>query len=83
MLEKQREKIELASVDDRFLLKKVAKDEQLENQEIPHLNCIRSRSPFKVKWMMMQMIETADSIKKYGVLLLRLLHLCLMAVMSW
>ena len=83
-LEKQREKIELASVDDLFSTEESRQDEQLEKiQEIPYLNCIRSRiTPSKVKDDD-AMIETADSIKSMAFWFLRLPDLCLMAVMSW
>lgn len=68
-LEKQREKIELASVDDLFSTEESRQDEQLEKiQEIPlsELHPFKDH-PFKVKDND-AMIETADSIKKYGVL---------------
>lgn len=68
-LEKQREKIELASVDDLFSTEESRQDEQLEKiQEIPlsELHPFKNH-PFKVKDDD-AMIETADSIKKYGVL---------------
>ena len=68
-LEKQREKIELASVDDLFSTEESRQDEQLEKiQEIPlsELHPFKDH-PFKVKDDD-AMIETADSIKKYGVL---------------
>ena len=62
-------KIELASVDDLFSTEKSRQDEQLEKiQEIPlsELHPFKDH-PFKVKDDD-AMIETADSIKKYGVL---------------
>ena len=62
-------KIELASVDDLFSTEESRQDEQLEKiQEIPlsELNPFKDH-PFKVKDDD-AMIETADSIKKYGVL---------------
>ena len=62
-------KIELASVDDLFSTEKSWQDEQLEKiQEIPlsELHPFKDH-PFKVKDDD-AMIETADSIKKYGVL---------------
>lgn len=62
-------KIELASVDDLFSTEESRQDEQLEkNQEIPlsELHPFKDH-PFKVKDDD-AMIETADSIKKYGVL---------------
>ena len=62
-------KIELASVDDLFSTEESRQDEQLEKiQEIPlsELHPFKDR-PFKVKDDD-AMIETADSIKKYGVL---------------
>ena len=62
-------KIELASVDDRFSTEESRQDEQLEKiQEIPlsELHPFKDH-PFKVKDDD-AMIETADSIKKYGVL---------------
>ena len=68
-LEKQREKIELASVDDLFSTEESRQDEQLEKiQEIPlsELHPFKDH-PFKVKDDD-AMLETADSIKKYGVL---------------
>ena len=64
-LEKQREKIELASVDDLFSTEESRQDEQLEKiQEIPlsELHPFKDH-PFKVKDDD-AMIETADSIKK-------------------
>ena len=63
------EKIELASVDDLFSTEESRQDEQLEKiQEIPlsELHPFKDH-PFKVKDDD-AMIETADSIKKYGVL---------------
>ena len=68
-LEKQREKIELASVDDLFSTEESRQDEQLEKiQEIPlsELHPFKDH-PFKVKDDD-AMIEASDSIKKYGVL---------------
>ena len=62
-------KIELASVDDLFSTEESRHDEQLEKiQEIPlsELHPFKDH-PFKVKDDD-EMIETADSIKKYGVL---------------
>ena len=62
-------KIELASVDDLFSTEESQQDEQLEKiQEIPlsELHPFKDH-PFKVKDDD-AMIETADSIKKYGVL---------------
>ena len=62
-------KIELASVDDLFSTEESRQDEQLEKiQEIPlsELHPLKDH-PFKVKDDD-AMIETADSIKKYGVL---------------
>ena len=62
-------KIELASVDDLFSTEESRQDEQLEKiQEIPlsELHPFKDH-PFKVKDDD-EMIETADSIKKYGVL---------------
>ena len=62
-------KIELASVDDLFSTEESRQDEQLEKiQEIPlsELHPFKDH-PFKVKGKF-AMIETADSIKKYGVL---------------
>ena len=62
-------KIELASVDDLFSTEESRQDEQLEQiQEIPlsELHPFKDH-PFKVKDDD-AMIETADSIKKYGVL---------------
>ena len=62
-------KIELASVDDPFSTEESRQDEQLEKiQEIPlsELHPFKDH-PFKVKDDD-AMIETADSIKKYGVL---------------
>lgn len=62
-------KIELASVDDLFSTEESRQDEQLEKiQEIPlsELHPFKDH-PFKVKDDDV-MIETADSIKKYGVL---------------
>ena len=62
-------KIELASVDDQFSTEESRQDEQLEKiQEIPlsELHPFKDH-PFKVKDDD-AMIETADSIKKYGVL---------------
>ena len=62
-------KIELASVDDLFSTEERRQDEQLEKiQEIPlsELHPFKDH-PFKVKDDD-AMIETADSIKKYGVL---------------
>ena len=62
-------KIELASVDDLFSDEESRQDEQLEKiQEIPlsELHPFKDH-PFKVKDDD-AMIETADSIKKYGVL---------------
>ncbi|MFR1350954.1 MAG: ParB/RepB/Spo0J family partition protein [[Clostridium] symbiosum] len=62
-------KIELASVDDLFSTEESRQDEQLEKiQEIPlsELQPFKDH-PFKVKDDD-AMIETADSIKKYGVL---------------
>ena len=62
-------KIELASVDDLFSTEESRQDEQLEKiQEIP----LSELHPFKDHPFMVKdddaMIETADSIKKYGVL---------------
>ena len=68
-LEKQREKIELASVDDLFSTEEGRQDAKLEKiQEIPlsELHPFRNH-PFKVKDDE-AMMETADSIKQYGVL---------------
>ena len=62
-------KIELASVDDLFSTEESRQDEQLEKiQEIPlsELHPFKDH-PFKVKDDD-AMLETADSIKKYGVL---------------
>ena len=62
-------KIELASVDDLFSTEESRQDEQLEKiQEIPlsELHPFKDH-PFKVKDDD-AMIETADNIKKYGVL---------------
>ena len=62
-------KIELASVDDLFSTEESRQDEQLEKiQEIPlsELHPFKDH-PFKVKDDD-AMIEAADSIKKYGVL---------------
>ena len=62
-------KLELASVDDLFSTEESRQDEQLEKiQEIPlsELHPFKDH-PFKVKDDD-AMIETADSIKKYGVL---------------
>lgn len=62
-------KIELASVDDLFSTEESRQDEQLEKiQEIPlsELHPFKDH-PFKVKDDD-AMIETSDSIKKYGVL---------------
>ena len=62
-------KIELASVDDLFSTEESRQDEQLERiQEIPlsELHPFKDH-PFKVRDDD-AMIETADSIKKYGVL---------------
>ena len=62
-------KIELSSVDDLFSTEESRQDEQLEKiQEIPlsELHPFKDH-PFKVKDDD-AMIETADSIKKYGVL---------------
>ena len=62
-------KIELAAVDDLFSTEESRQDEQLEKiQEIPlsELHPFKDH-PFKVKDDD-AMIETADSIKKYGVL---------------
>ena len=62
-------KIELASVDDLFSTEESRQDEQLEKiQEMPlsELHPFKDH-PFKVKDDD-AMIETADSIKKYGVL---------------
>ena len=62
-------KIELASVDDLFSTEESRQDEQLEKiQEIPlsELHPFKDH-PFKVRDDD-AMIETADSIKKYGVL---------------
>ena len=62
-------KVELASVDDLFTTEESRQDEQLEKiQEIPlsELHPFKNH-PFKVKDDD-AMIETADSIKKYGVL---------------
>lgn len=48
-------KIELASVDDLFSTEESRQDEQLEKiQEIPYLNCIRSRITPSRSRMMMQ-----------------------------
>ena len=62
-------KIELASVDDLFSTEESRQDEQLEKiQEIPLSELYPFKDhPFKVKDDD-AMIETADSIKKYGVL---------------
>ena len=62
-------KVELSSVDDLFTTEESRQDEQLEKiQEIPlsELHPFKDH-PFKVKDDD-AMIETADSIKKYGVL---------------
>ena len=62
-------KIELASVDDLFSTEESRQDEQLEKiQEIPlsELHPFKDH-PFKDKYDD-AMLETADSIKKYGVL---------------
>ena len=62
-------KVELASVDDLFTTEESRQDEQLEKiQEIPlsELHPFKDH-PFKVKDDD-AMIETADNIKKYGVL---------------
>ena len=68
-LEKQREKIELASVDDLFSTEEGRQDAKLEKiQEIPlsELHPFKNH-PFKVRDDE-AMMETADSIKQYGVL---------------
>ena len=68
-LEKQREKIELASVDDLFSTEESHADAQRERVlEIPlsELHPFKNH-PFKVKDDE-AMLETADSIKQYGVL---------------
>jgi len=68
-LKSSAKKIELASVDDLFSTEESRQDEQLEKiQEIPlsELHPFKDH-PFKVKDDD-AMIETADSIKKYGVL---------------
>jgi len=68
-LKSSAKKIELASVDDLFSTEESRQDEQLEKiQEIPlsELQPFKDH-PFKVKDDD-AMIETADSIKKYGVL---------------
>jgi len=68
-LKSSAKKIELASVDDLFSTEEGRQDEQLEKiQEIPlsELHPFKDH-PFKVKDDD-AMIETADSIKKYGVL---------------
>ena len=68
-LEKQREKIELASVDDLFSTEEGRQDAKLEKiQELPlsELHPFKNH-PFKVKDDE-AMMETADSIKQYGVL---------------
>ena len=69
LLQSSAKKIELASVDDLFSTEESRQDEQLEKiQEIPlsELHPFKDH-PFKVKDDD-AMIETADSIKKYGVL---------------
>ena len=68
-LEKQREKVELASVDDLFSTEESRADAQREKVvEIPlsELHPFKGH-PFKVKDDE-AMMETADSIKQYGVL---------------
>jgi len=68
-LKSSAKKIELASVDDLFSTEESRQDEQLEKiQEIPlsELHPFKDH-PFKVKDDD-AMLETADSIKKYGVL---------------
>ena len=68
-MKRSAKKIELASVDDLFSTEESRQDEQLEKiQEIPlsELHPFKDH-PFKVKDDD-AMIETADSIKKYGVL---------------
>jgi len=68
-LKSSAKKIELASVDDLFSTEESRQDEQLEKiQEIPlsELHPFKDH-PFKVKDDD-AMIETSDSIKKYGVL---------------
>ena len=68
-LEKQPKKIELASVDDLFSTEEGRQDAKLEKiQEIPlsELHPFKNH-PFKVKDDE-AMMETADSIKQYGVL---------------
>ena len=68
-LEKQREKVELASVDDLFSTEEGRQDAKLEKiQEIPlsELHPFKNH-PFKVKDDE-AMMETADSVRQYGVL---------------
>ena len=68
-LEKQREKVELASVDDLFSTEESRADAQREKvMEIPlsELHPFKNH-PFKVKDDE-AMMETADSVRKYGVL---------------
>ncbi len=68
-LEKQREKIDLASVDDLFSTEESRADAQREKVlEIPlsELHPFKNH-PFKVKDDE-AMLETADSVKQYGVL---------------
>ena len=77
-------KIELASVDDLFSTEEGRQDAKLEKiQEIPlsELHPFRNH-PFKVKDDE-AMMETADSIKQYGVLVRRLPDQTRRAVMNW
>ena len=69
-------KVELASVDDLFSTEESRLEERLEKiQEIPlsELHPFKNH-PFKVKDDE-AMLETADSIKQYGVLVLSLIHI--------
>ena len=77
-------KIELVSVDDLFSTEEGRQDAKLEKiQEIPlsELHPFKNH-PFKVKDDE-AMMETADSIKQYGVLFRRLLDRTQRAVMNW
>ena len=77
-------KIELASVDDLFSTEEGRQDAKLEKiQEIPlsELHPFKNH-PFKVKDDE-AMMETADSIKQYGVQFLRLPALTRRVVMNW
>lgn len=68
-LEKQREKVELAPYDDLFSTEESRQDAKLEKiQEIPlsELHPFKGH-PFKVKDDE-AMMETADSVRQYGVL---------------